>query len=235
MFRRLATLSAVAALGAAVLAAAPAVAADHPRMMLGPGDANVHDIKDKALIRNSKWGFIFIAGQQDTHLTVTYDEARNVIRYEDTGTPELISWPARCTPVDVAKGIAAECTIPPRFDTQEMFVQVWPRLGDDYVDGSTLPARFRLWVLADAGEDTMLGGEGDDFFNGAKDADIVYGATGKDFLRTGPGNDELWGGAGKDRLACAENADVAHSDGLDSFYQCESIVSDETSPRVWVP
>jgi hypothetical protein len=229
VFRRLITLSVAAAL--AVGLNAGAAFADHPRTYLGPGAAGVHDIKDKALIRPSKWGFIFIAGQQDSHLTVTFDKDANTLTYVDTGTAELIKWPERCTPLTVDQGIAATCTIPPRFETQRMFVQVWPRLGNDYVDGSTLPKRFRLWVLADAGNDVFYGGDGADFLNGAKDADIAYGGLSKDWLRTGPGDDQLWGGDDKDRMSCAEDSDVAHADDLDTFYQCETIVGDETSPR----
>jgi hypothetical protein len=220
-----ATLSAAALAAVTVLTAGPAFA-DHPRMMLGPGDAHVNGIKDQALVRWSKWGYVYIAGQQDTHLTVTYDEVGNTLRYVDTGTKELIKYPEGCTPEDVSKGIAVVCTIPAEFDTKRMFVQVWPRLGNDFVDGQTLPKRFRLWVLADAGEDVVYGGDGRDFTNGAKDADHVYGGLGNDFLRTGPGDDELWGGAGKDRLACAENQDTAYHDAYDSFYQCETLIDE---------
>ena len=227
MNRIAATVSAAALAAVTVLAAAPAFA-DHPRMMLGPGDAHVNGIKDQALVRWSKWGYVYIAGQQDSHLTVTFDETTNTLRYEDTGTKELVKYPDGCTPDDVSKGIAVVCTIPAEFDTKKMFVQVWPRLGNDFVDGRTLPKRFRLWVLADAGEDVVYGGDGRDFTNGAKDADHVYGGLGNDFLRTGPGNDELWGGAGKDRLACAENQDTAYHDAYDSFYQCETLI-DEAS------
>ena len=229
MLRRLITLSVAAAL--AVGLNAGAAFADHPRTYLGPGDADVHGIKDQALIRPSKWGFIFIAGQQDSHLTVTYNAEANSLTYLDTGTAELVKWPARCTPLTVDEGIGAECSIPPRFDTKRMFVQVWPRLGNDYVDGSTLPKRFRMWVLADAGLDTFYGGDGADFLNGAKDADIAYGGLGKDWLRTGPGDDQLWGGDDKDRLSCAEDYDIAHADDLDTFYLCDKVVGDETSPR----
>ncbi|MFN8192939.1 MAG: hypothetical protein U0R80_01485 [Nocardioidaceae bacterium] len=231
MIRRLATIA--AALAALVTLGAGPALADHPRMMLGPGDAHVNGIKDKALVRWSKWGYVFIAGQQNSHLTVTYDETANTLRYEDTGTKTLMSVPDGCAEEDVDKGIAVVCAIPAEFDTKKMFVQVWVRLGDDFVDGSTLPARFRLWVLADAGKDVVYGGAGRDFTNGAKDADRVYGGAADDLLRTGLGNDQLWGGPGKDRLSCAEDADTAYRDSYDTFYQCETLLDDDTATKWW--
>ncbi|MFN8194174.1 MAG: hypothetical protein U0R80_07815 [Nocardioidaceae bacterium] len=223
MLRALASLTAtvVLALG---LGAAPAHAnPHHPDMMLGPGEAGVHGIKDKALVRMSKWGFVYIAGQQGSHLTITHDGTNHTLRYVDTGTKRLGSIPRACTRGKVAKGIAVTCTIPEKFRGKTQFVQVWVRLGNDYVDGHTLGRQFRLWTLADAGRDVVKGGAGNDFVNGAKDGDRVFGNAGNDLLRTGKGNDHLWGGAGKDRLSCAENYDVAYRDAADSMYQCERV------------
>lgn len=219
----------VACLGACLgLGVSPAMA-DHPDMMLGPGEAHVNGIKDEALIRWSRFGFVYIAGQQHSHLTVTFDKDANTLLYRDTGTKRLISKPKNCTRKKADKGIAVECKIPKAFDHKKMFVQVWPRLGNDFVDGRTLPHKFRLWVLADAGNDTIWGGAGNDFTNGAFDSDHVYGGPGNDLLRTGPGNDFVWGGQGKDRLSCAENYDVAHKDKRDSMYQCERVIHVKTS------
>ena len=105
--------------------------------MLGPGDANVHGIKDEALIRMSRWGYVYIAGQQDSRLTITFDKGSNSIRYRDTGTKRLNGVPNRCHRENVRRGISVRCTIPPRF-RDSMFVQVWPRLGNDHVDAHTL-------------------------------------------------------------------------------------------------
>jgi serralysin len=183
------------------LGVGPAVAGGHPPMMLGPGDANVHNIKDEALIRMSKFGYVYIAGQQDSHLTITFVEGANSLRYRDTGTKRLTTIPKSCHRKMVNRGIAVLCRIPPRFQDTWMFVQVWPRLGNDYVDGRTLPRKFRLWVLADAGRDVVYGGAGNDFVNGAKGYDRIYGGPGNDFLRSGPGNDLVRGGTGKDRIS----------------------------------
>lgn len=223
MIRALASFGITVAL-TVTLGAGPAVAGGgHPPVMLGPGDAQVHGIKDKALIRMSKYGFVYIAGQQNSHLTVTYGETDNTLRYVDTGTKRLGTIPKACTRQKAARGIAVTCTIPAKFTGKTMFVQVWVRLGSDVVDGRTLPHRFRLWTLADAGRDVVYGGDGNDFVNGAMDGDRVYGGKGNDLLRTGKGNDRLWGGPGKDRLSCAENFDIAYRDSHDSMYQCESV------------
>jgi hypothetical protein len=148
------------------------------------------------------------------------------LRYRDTGTKRLTTIPKACDRQKVSTGIAVECKIPARFADTKMFVQVWPRLGNDYVDGRTLPARFRMWVLADAGRDVMYGGAGNDFVNGAFDGDRVYGGPGNDFLRTGTGRDKLWGGSGKDQLSCAQDYDIAYRDSGDNLWQCESVRSD---------
>jgi len=221
VIRPIAALFVTIALGA-TLGAGPAVA-DSPPHMLGPGDAGVSNIKDEALIRMSKFGYVYIAGQQNSHLTITFDKDANALLYRDTGTKRLTTIPQGCTRKKAKKGIAVQCKVPKAFARKKMYVQVWPRLGDDYVDGRTLSRKFRLWVLADAGRDVVFGGAGNDFVNGAFDGDRVYGGPGHDFLRTGPGNDQIWGGTGRDRLSCAEDYDIAYRDTGDSMYQCESV------------
>lgn len=172
----------------------------HPPMMLGPGDAGVHDIGGEAIIRMSRFGYVYIAGQQHTHLRIKFVKERNILRYRDTGTDRVKSMPKRCAKERVRKGISVICTIPKAFRSKKMFVQVWPRLGNDYVDARTLPRRFRLWVLTDAGRDVVHGGAGNDFVNGAKGNDLAWGGAGNDFLRQGPGADRMYGGPGRDRI-----------------------------------
>lgn len=184
----------------AAVGVGPAVA-DHPPTMLGPGDANVSDLGGAAVIRMSDYGYVYISGKHNSHLKVTYVEGRNALRYRDTRTERLKSIHDRCQREQVEVGISVVCTIPPRFRDTRMFVQVWPRLGNDYVDGRTLPRKFRLWVLADAGQDVVYGGAGNDFVNAAKGDDRVYGGPGRDWLRGGPGYDRLVGGSGRDRIS----------------------------------
>ena len=175
--------------------------ADHPPLMLGPGDAGVSDMGGSAIIRYSKYGPVYISGKHDQHLTVKWVESRHSIRFRDTRTGRFKSLPDRCVREQVKVGISAVCKVPPRFNSQRMFIQVWPRLGNDYTNGSTLPSRFRLWVLTDAGNDVVYAGAGADFVNGAKGNDRIYGGAGHDWLRGGPGADAIVGGSGSDRVS----------------------------------
>jgi len=180
----------------------PASAGGYPPTMLGPGDAGVSDIGGRAVIRYSKYGPVYIAGKQNTHLRITHVKGEPSLRFRDTRTGGIKgSLPDRCSREKVEKGISVVCEIPARFRGNQMFVQVWPRLGNDYVDGRSLSRHFRLWVLADAGNDVVYGGAGADFVNGAKGADRVWGGDGRDWLRGGPGADMLNGGSGADRIA----------------------------------
>jgi|GEM_PF-884799 len=52
--------------------------------------------------------------------------------------------------------------------------------GDDYLDGG-------------AGNDKLFGGAGDDLLDGGADNDLLYGEAGDDDLIGGDGNDKLWG------------------------------------------
>ncbi|QLQ09452.1 MAG: hypothetical protein HZY75_02465 [Nocardioidaceae bacterium] len=193
-------------------------------MMLGPGDAKVSNIGGTALIRISPWGYTFIAGKQNTHLTITFDEETQKLRYHDTGTGKWGPIPRTCKKQKVKRGVAAVCKIPQKFKKGQMFLEVWPRLGDDFVDASALPRKFRLWALMDAGNDVVYGGAGNDFVNGAFDNDTIYGGGGRDFIRSGPGNDTIYGGPGKDKLRCSEGGgDVAYRDPTDNVSGCERV------------
>lgn len=186
---------------AGLTAVAGPAAADRPPTMLGPGDAHVSGIGHEAIIRKSRFGYVYISGKHNSHLRVTYIQDRNALRYRDTRTARVRLPEHGCVREQVKTGISAVCTIPRSFDDKQVFVQVWPRLGDDYVDGRTLPRRFRLWVLADAGRDVVYGGEGADFVNGAKGDDVMWGGKGNDWLRGGPGRDRIYPGDGHDRVA----------------------------------
>jgi len=51
-----------------------------------------------------------------------------------------------------------------------------------------------------SGDDTMIGGSGNDNFDGGSGDDKIYGGAGKDTLKGGSGDDYLNGGAGKDTM-----------------------------------
>jgi hypothetical protein len=176
-----------------------------PTELIG-GGGPVIPLKNAAMITKTADGYRYQAGQQDSRLTIT--KVGNSLRYVDTGTRELREIPGSCVRESVPTGIAALCRIPARFDGENlMFLEVWPRLGDDFVDGSTLPALFRMWVLADAGNDVVRGGAGDDFVNGAQDTDKAWGGAGDDWIRGGIGNDRLRGEDGNDRLVGQDGGD----------------------------
>lgn len=213
MLRSAARLAVVVSACAATTAMMPSSQALPPTELLGGGE--VIPLKDAAMISRTDVGYRLRAGQQDSHLVVTLVGGR--LHFADTGTAELRRFPKACRAEDARVGVAVSCRVPARYDGgNPMFLEVWPRLGDDVVDGSALPSSYRLWVLADAGEDTVLGGAGDDFVNGAQDDDLVRGGAGDDWLRTGIGRDEIGGDAGADELVAGDGADRAHGgDGDD--------------------
>ncbi len=209
MFRRSARLFVVLAAFAATTSVTTVAHADYypPTELLGDGGP-VIPLKNAAMIVRTVGGYRYMAGQQNSHLTITM--ASGKLLYVDTGTLDLREIPGSCSRQSVPVGIAALCKIPAKFDGNKMFLEVWPRLGNDVVDGSTLSAMFRLWGLADAGSDTVYAGDGDDFVNGAQDGDQAWGGAGDDWMRTGLGNDRLWGGSGNDRLLGVYDRDVIH-------------------------
>ena len=174
--------------------------------LLGEGGP-VMPLKNAAMITKTDVGYRYQAGQQNSHLVVTQVGRR--VRFADTGTSELRRLPAACRGEKVAVGVAASCRLPLRFNKNNpMFLEIWPRLGNDFVRGSTLSKTFRLWVLADAGRDTVFGGAGNDFINGAQDNDVARGGAGRDWIRTGIGKDQIWGDNGNDKLVGADGADT---------------------------
>lgn len=189
-----------------VLGAVAAVSAP-----LGPADA-VIPLKNAAIIENIHNGYRYQAGQQNSHLVVR--RVKGGLLFADKGTAELRSLPGRCDRRHAKKGIAAVCRVPRGTSSRHpLMLQIWPRLGDDYVDASTLPASFRLSVLADAGKDVVRGGAGDDFVNGAHNGDRVWGGAGNDWIRTGRGPDFIRGGSGNDRLVGVEGSDDVRGGG----------------------
>ena len=206
----LAAVLAAAVVGVPALPASAALS-EPPIVLNGSGPTPI-PLKNMAMILDTTWGPRYIAGQQKSNLTVTVS-GTDTITFRDKGTR---SWkdgaaymPSHCTKQHVKKGVKATCSILPQFQ-DGMFVQVWPRLGNDRVDGSTLPSWVRFWVLADEGDDVVWGGAGDDFVNGAKGVDTVHGGDGDDWIRTGLGDDVIYGDGGDDELVGVDGADEVH-------------------------
>lgn len=163
-------------------------------------------LKDAARILRGEHGYVYEAGQQDTHLVVRRVEAG--LRFADSGTRRLTQLPRACREVNAKVGVAAVCRIPRGVTvSRPLLVEVWPRLGDDFVNSRRLPARFALSVLGDLGDDVVRFGPGPDFFNGAGGHDRASGGAGNDWIRTGLDNDTISGGPGNDLLVGVGGAD----------------------------
>lgn len=162
-----------------------------------------------ALIDRTAYGYVYKAGKQDSHLVVTQVEGG--LRFHDSGTSKFKSLPASCTREAVPDGVAAVCSVPDDVSTgNHLLLEVWPRLGDDYVDASSLSAVIDVTVLADAGADVVQTGAGNDFVNGAFGDDVVSSGAGNDWVRTGDGNDTLRGDDGNDKLVGSGGGDVLY-------------------------
>jgi RHS repeat-associated protein len=86
--------------------------------------------------------------------------------------------------------------------------------GNDFV---TIDAAFTIQatVHGGPGNDTILGGSGEDVLYGDSGADTIYGGAGDDMLFGGSGNDQLYGEAGDDALDGGPGNDQLHG-GADS-------------------
>jgi len=207
------TALAVGTVGAPV--AAQAVGPSWPYTKILNGQYTFIPLPDAAMITRTQHGYLFRAGQQDSRLEITRVDGG--LRFHDMGTKEFKSLPDACRRQQVQVGVAAVCSVASDISVSNpMLLEVWPRLGDDFVDGSTLSAPFQMAVLADAGRDVVYLGAGDDFVNGAFDRDVVRGGSGDDWIRTGDGADDIRGGPGNDRLIGSGGSDtVRGGPGLD--------------------
>jgi serralysin len=173
-------------------------------------------LMDKAMLTRTKHGYRFRTGQQSSHLVVTLVNGR--LRVTDTGTETFrnLSTPA-CQRIKVGVGIAAVCRIPADVSVrQPLLLEVWPRLGNDFTDTSSLPASIAVTVLADAGNDVTRLGAGPDFANAAKGRDQVWGGGGNDWIRSGLGDDTVYGDGGDDYIVAQEGHDIVRAgDGDD--------------------
>ena len=163
----------------------------------------------------TSYGYYYDAGQQNTHLVIT--RVAGGLRFTDNHTDVLRSRPDACRRLRAQVGLVMFCRVPATVDARHpMTIRVFTRLGDDYIDSSSLFAAFELHGLADWGHDTVYAGAGNDFINGARGRDRMYGGAGNDWIRTGKGNDRMWGGSGNDRLVGQTGRDIVYgADGSD--------------------
>ena len=166
-------------------------------------------LKNIGMLTRTKLGYRFRTGQQDSNTTVTL--VSGGIRFEDTGTQKLTKVSSSCTKKKVKVGVAAVCRIPDGISERlPLLIEIWPRLGDDYTDTSSLPATYAVTVLGDKGNDTAKFGAGPDFFNGYLGRDRVWGGGGNDWVRAGIGNDLVVAGSGNDDIVAVEGRDKIH-------------------------
>lgn len=224
-----AALSAAAALvvAAPVAAMLPAASGGQPAGY-GPSapfddalmgnDGPVEPMTNQAKIVRTRHGYRLTAGRQHSRLTVT--TARGKLRFHDAGTRSWKSLPAACD-ARRARGVAALCQIPAGTSRrQRLLLEIHPRLGNDHVDGHTLPRAFEMAVLADGGYDVVRTGAGKDFVNGADQRDRVYAGAGRDWVRGGRGNDVLRGQGGSDYLIGQDGRDsIRGGPGRDRIYR----------------
>ena len=228
MYRRLTSVAAVLALPL-VAASTTDAHADAPIDGVGPtlpyteallGEGGpVIPMKNAAKISRTEYGYRYQAGQQHSHLVVT--RVATGLRFRDTGTQKWLSrLPRACQHRRVRVGIDAICRVPTTTNVSNpMLLEIWPRLGNDYVDARTLTAEFEMAVLADAGRDNVHTGAGRDFINGAQDADRASGGGGNDWIRTGIGNDRARGDGGDDYVVGADDRDLVRGgSGHDRVY-----------------
>jgi serralysin len=187
---------------------------DYTTELMGGG--TLISLPDKAMITRTEHGYLFRAGQQDTHLVITL--TAEGLRFEDSGTASFKRLARRCKEITVKVGVAAVCRVPLGITAdQPLLLEIWPRLGDDYVDGSTLPDTFAMTVLSDAGHDTALFGAGPDFFNGFTGRDQVWGGGGNDWIRTGQEADTVYGGDGDDQIVGTDGPDTMYGEAGDDL------------------
>lgn len=84
---------------------------------------------------------------------------------------------------------------------------------EPFADFATFAVPERLSGLLELGnqtpgQDSLFGGDGNDFLNGGSGSDLLFGGTGNDFLTSAGGGDMLDGGSGSDSLFGGAGGDM---------------------------
>jgi serralysin len=171
-----------------------------------------------AILTKERCGYRFRAGRQDSNLEVT-DEGASLL-FHDKGTTSWKSVAKACQRVSVTQGVAARCPVSSiTSSSNAMLLEIWPRLGNDHVDASSLPAKFQVSALMDGGNDVVFGGAGNDFVNGGAGADTVRAGGGDDLVHGGGQADDIDGGTGADKIYGHAGPDMLEGGpGVDLLY-----------------
>jgi serralysin len=184
------------------------------------GEGRFIPLKDQALVQKTKHGYRFRTGQQDSHLVVTMVRQGRGIRLVDTGTQRFLRMPDACRRQRARVGVALVCPVPGAVTVRRpLLLEVWPRLGADFTDGSSLPASVAMTVLGDEGRDFVRLGAGPDFVNGAYGNDRISSGAGNDWIRGGRHNDTIVSGPGTDYIVSQSGLDdIRSGDGNDKVF-----------------
>lgn len=166
--------------------------------------------KDEAHLSVTGWGYRYVGGGGNNKLTVTAQGGS--LRFHDRSITRWTNLPGGCDRIRVGVGRAAVCDVPAKHE-DKAFLELWPQLGNDTIDTSALPARWRTWALTDAGRDVVRGGAGRDFINTAADRDLAHGGAGDDWIRMGRNGNRAYGGNGNDKLVGGGSGDTLHGGG----------------------
>jgi hypothetical protein len=220
----------IVAVGVAPSVTSPATAGpDGEYLAYGPSDpyqdammpwhGPVEPMVNQSVIERTQYGYMYLSGQQNNHLTVTRTTTGR-LRYRDTGTKAWKRLATGCRAERVSTGISATCPVPAETGPSDaLLLEFQVRLGNDFVDTRTLPAMFEAAVLGDEGNDVIYTGAGNDYITGAQDSDRISGGAGNDWLRSGIGDDVIVGGSGNDWLVGNEAADKIYGgSGDDAIY-----------------
>ncbi len=175
-----------------------------PFELYGQIDDMPKTVKDEAHLSVTEWGFRYVGGALGNKLKVS--ETGGELVFHDRVITGWVSLPSGCRPLDVRRGQAVACVVPTQH-RDGSFVEIWPRLGDDRINTTALPAQYRTWALTDAGVDQVRSGAGWDFINTASDSDTVDGGAGDDWIRVGSDGNVADGGAGDDKVVGGAEAD----------------------------
>ena len=85
-------------------------------------------------------------------------------------------------------------------------------------NGQALGFGLRETLIADSGNDTLVGGNGSDTFIGGAGNDVMLGGIGNDSFVAGAGNDVMYGGGGNDTFIGGAGNDTMDAQGGSALY-----------------
>lgn len=97
--------------------------------------------------------------------------------------------------------------------TRVQQIRVEAGRGNDRIEASSGIGKAPLFVLGDAGNDTLVGGDNNDCLLGGGEADVIVAARGHNYLDAGDGNDKVFAGSGNDTLIGAAGNDYLSDAG----------------------